>query len=132
SIPADTESSVGEAFDDLAQSVACTPAMALCHVANLLIPKTNTAAVVTSIRNEGPWILEWIAFYRALKFDSIIIFHNDNDDGSDELLSLLNSAGVIHLIRNNVSRTISPQKKAFNYSVHLLPLVHSHQWVCYF
>jgi Glycosyl transferase family 2 len=123
---------IGKEFDYLAQGVPRTPAMVLCHLANLLIPKTRTAAVVTSVRNEGPWILEWIAFYRALNFDNIIIFHNDSDDGSDALLRELYSAGLIHLIRNEVAPTVSPQKKAFNYSVHLLPIIHSHQWVCYF
>jgi Glycosyl transferase family 2 len=126
------EDVIGKEFDCLAQGVPRTPAMVLCHIANLLVPKTRNAVVVTSVRNEGPWIVEWIAFYRAINFDNIIIFYNDSDDGSDALLRELDSAGLIHLVRNEVAPTVSPQKKAFNYSVHLLPIIHSHQWVCYF
>jgi len=123
---------IGQEFDDLAQGVPHIPAIAMCRIANWLVPKTNNVAVVTSIRNEGPWILEWIAFYRALSVSNIVIFHNDNDDGSDELLSLLDATGHINVVPNDVAHTVSPQKKAFNYAVHLMPLIHSHRWVCYF
>jgi glycosyl transferase family 2 len=130
--PVSLPAQIGREFDDLAQGVPHIPAIALCCIANWLVPKTDDVVVVTSIRNEGPWILEWIAFYRALNVKNIIVFHNDNDDGSDELLDLLNATGHIHVVRNDVAHMVSPQKKAFNYAVHLMPVIHSHRWVCYF
>ena len=38
------------------------------------------------MRDEGLVILEWVAHYRALGFDTIVVYTNDNTDGSDDLL----------------------------------------------
>jgi len=46
-------------------------------------------------RNEGPYLLEWIAWHRLLGFERIVIYSNDSDDGSDALLARLGEHGVI-------------------------------------
>lgn len=46
-------------------------------------------------KNEGPYLLEWIAWHRLMGFDRIIICDNDSTDGSTELLAALDRAGVI-------------------------------------
>lgn len=46
-------------------------------------------------RNEGPYILEWIAFHRALGIDRCLIADNASDDGSAALLAALDRAEVI-------------------------------------
>lgn len=52
--------------------------------------------VTTSVRNEGPYLLEWIAWYRTLGVTDFLIYSNDCDDGTDKLLDLLARHDVIH------------------------------------
>lgn len=51
--------------------------------------------VVTSVRNEGPYLLEWIAHHRAAGVTDFLIYSNDCDDGTDTMLDVLDRAGVI-------------------------------------
>jgi hypothetical protein len=54
--------------------------------------------LVTAMRNEGPFVLEWIAHYRALGATGVVVVTNDCDDGTDALLDRLAAAGeVLHL-----------------------------------
>lgn len=55
---------------------------------------TRTLAV-TAMRNEGPFILEWVAWQRMLGFERILVLYNDCTDHSPELLALLDAAGWI-------------------------------------
>ena len=54
---------------------------------------------ITSMRNEGPFVLEWIAHHRALGVNGFLIFTNDCDDGTDALLDTLVAGGVVTHIR---------------------------------
>ncbi len=67
----------------------------------------------TSVRNEGLYILEWITYYKLLGVDKIIIYSNDNDDGSDELLGTLDKHNYIEWRPRTLKANESPQKKAF-------------------
>lgn len=49
----------------------------------------------TTVRNEGPYLLEWIAWHRLLGVTDFLLHSNDCDDGSDRLLDLLAQHGVI-------------------------------------
>ncbi|MBO9400986.1 glycosyltransferase family 2 protein [Shimia sp. R9_3] len=50
---------------------------------------------VTSVRNEAPYLLEWIAHHKAAGVTDFLIFSNDCDDGTDALLEALDAAGII-------------------------------------
>lgn len=50
--------------------------------------------IVTCMKNEGPFILEWIAYHRAIGVDDFLIYTNDCSDGTDELLDLLQTRGI--------------------------------------
>ncbi len=63
-------------------------------------------------KNEGPFLLEWVAYHRVIGFDRIVIVSNDCDDGSDDLLDVLAKAGAIDHIRQNVPPDIAPQTSA--------------------
>ncbi len=53
---------------------------------------------VTSVRNEAPYLLEWIAHHRAAGVTDFLFFSNDCDDGTDVLLDQLSAAGeVVHV-----------------------------------
>jgi len=55
----------------------------------------TTAAVLACMRNEGPFILEWVAWHRVLGFDRVIIATNPCTDGSDTLLDALAAGGAL-------------------------------------
>ncbi len=53
---------------------------------------------VTCVKNEGPFLLEWIAFNRLLGVTDFLFYSNDCTDGTDTLLDALAArGGVTHL-----------------------------------
>ena len=50
---------------------------------------------VTCVRNEAPYLLEWIAHHLAAGVTDFLIFSNDCDDGTDTMLDVLDAAGVV-------------------------------------
>lgn len=51
--------------------------------------------VVSTMRNEGPFVLEWVAHYKALGFDDIVVCTNDCEDTTTELLLALQDHGLV-------------------------------------
>ena len=66
----------------------------------------------SAMRNEGPFLFDWIAYHRSIGFDRICIVTNDCTDGSYPLLKKLSEAGVIEHFDQTVPRGVSPQKSA--------------------
>jgi hypothetical protein len=85
--------------------------------------------VLATFRNEGPWILEWVAHYRLLGFKQIIIYSNDNTDGSDDLLRKLAHNGVITWCNNVCSEMARPQFKAYLHAINFLEEVRCLEWL---
>lgn len=56
---------------------------------------TGRTAIVTCMRNEGPFILEWLAYHRMIGVDDILVYTNDCTDGTDRLLDLLADRGLV-------------------------------------
>lgn len=50
------------------------------------------------MRNEGPFLLDWLAHHKALGINDFLVFSNDCDDGTDRLLDILQAAGEVHHI----------------------------------
>lgn len=67
---------------------------------------------VTSVRNEGPYLLEWIAHHRAAGITDFLIFSNDCDDGTDAILNALDQAGIVNHIPQKKDGTKSIQWQA--------------------
>lgn len=61
------------------------------------------------MRNEGLFVLEWLAFHQTLGFDHIVVVSNDCTDGSDMLLDTLADAGYLTHIRQSVPAGTPPQ-----------------------
>jgi hypothetical protein len=53
------------------------------------------AVGITCIRNEGPWLLDWIAHHQAAGFDHFLIASHDCTDGTDALLEALAASGLV-------------------------------------
>jgi hypothetical protein len=47
--------------------------------------------IFTVVRNEMPFLLEWVAFHKLLNFDRMVIYSNRSSDGTHELLDELAS-----------------------------------------
>lgn len=85
-------------------------------------------AVVSCMRNEGPFLLEWIAYHRAIGFDDVIVITNDCTDGSDQMLDRLAQLGIVTHIRNAVSQGDAPQISGMRLAM-AHPIVSSADWV---
>ena len=71
-----------------------------------------SSVVFSAMRNEAPYVLDWIAYHRAIGFDKICIVTNDCDDGTNALLGKLSAAGVIDFFVQTVPDGLSPQRAA--------------------
>lgn len=58
--------------------------------------------VVTSMKDEGPYLLEWVAYHRGIGFTDIVIAANDCSDGTDKMLERLQQLGIVHYLPNFV------------------------------
>lgn len=61
-------------------------------------PRPAKFAVTAMARNEAPYLLEWIAYYRVLGFGQITIYDNCSNDASARILGPLSKAGVINAV----------------------------------
>jgi len=68
--------------------------------------------IVTPMKNEGPFILEWVAHNLAIGADEMAIFSNDCTDGSDALLDRLHEMGKLRHVDNS-SKKPAPQRRAY-------------------
>ena len=56
---------------------------------------------VLTVRNEGAYLLEWLAHHRATGFSDFLVFSNDCQDGTDTMLDLLQEMGWLTHVRND-------------------------------
>jgi len=75
-----------------------------------------TYQIVTTMKNEGPFILEWIAYHLSIGFTGFTVFTNDCDDGTDQIIVRLQELGVACHVENKLKPGQSPQRKALRKS----------------
>jgi hypothetical protein len=56
---------------------------------------------VLTVRNEGAFLLEWLAHHRACGFTDFLVFSNDCQDGTDRMLDRLEEMGELIHVRND-------------------------------
>ncbi len=59
--------------------------------------------IITCMKNEAPFILEWVAYHRSIGFTDFLVFTNDCDDGTVELLDTLAKHDVLTRMRQPIS-----------------------------
>ncbi|MXV43827.1 glycosyltransferase family 92 protein [Saccharibacter sp. 17.LH.SD] len=101
---------------------------ALTHAARRTIEPRRTVCMVTTVRNEGIYLLEWIAYHRSIGVEHFFIYSNDNADGSEKLLEELAHQGIITWIDNPTSSDQSPQFKAYGHALNALPDILNFKW----
>ncbi len=86
---------------------------------------------VSMMKDEGPFVLEWIAHHLAVGFTDILVYTNDCSDGTDEMLIRLEELGLAHHRRNDIKPGIRPQPSAIKYAQNE-PVVCASDWVLMF
>ena len=54
----------------------------------------------TCVKNEGPFLLEWIAFHQIIGVTGFLFYSNDCSDGTDRLLDALAARGIVEHLPN--------------------------------
>ena len=70
--------------------------------------------LLSAMKDEGPFVLEFVAHHRVLGFDAIHIASNDCSDGTDLLLDALAAQGVITHTPNPVEIGEIPQHRGYD------------------
>ncbi|KIC15048.1 glycosyl transferase family 2 [Leisingera sp. ANG-Vp] len=74
---------------------------------------TPRTTIVTTMKNEGPFILEWLAYHRAIGVDDFLVYTNDCSDGTDTMLQMLQEKGIVQHRENPFRGTdLKPQHAA--------------------
>jgi hypothetical protein len=108
---------------DKADAPEVTPAApATPRSARIVAPRTDTGAapdagsgkrlIVTTMKNEGPFMLEWVAYNRAIGFTDFLIYTNDCADGTDAIADRLADMGLAHHRENAFRKGGRPQGTA--------------------
>lgn len=83
---------------------------------------------ILTVRNEGAFLLEWLAHHRAVGFTDFLVFSNACDDGTDAMLDRLADLGWLVHLRNDGPHAEGPQWAALK-AADRHPLVQAADWV---
>jgi hypothetical protein len=86
---------------------------------------------VSMMKDEGPFVIEWVAHHLAIGFSDLVVYTNDCSDGTDDMLIRLEELGLCHHRRNVIPQGIRPQPSALNYAQDE-PVVGQSDWVMVF
>ncbi|MGJ8584137.1 MAG: glycosyltransferase family 2 protein [Marinosulfonomonas sp.] len=104
------------------------PSPVAAPVAKTRAPRPrNNMLVVTAMKNEGPYILEWIAYHRLIGFNQFLVYTNDCSDGTDDILDRMHEMSLLIHERNIVLRR-GPQKSALK-AAKAHPITQTADWV---
>lgn len=84
--------------------------------------------LVSTMKNEGPYLLEWLAYHRSIGIEEFCIFSNDCTDGTNLILNRLDQMGVIRHYDNPLGPRMDPQRAAYS-RANKLDWVKSADWV---
>ncbi|WP_151720406.1 glycosyltransferase family 2 protein [Gemmobacter serpentinus] len=73
---------------------------------------SQTYTILTTMKNEGAFLLEWFAHHKALGFDEFVICTNDCEDTTAEIVKRLQKMGLARLHLTNYRPGQSIQRRA--------------------
>ncbi|TYB81668.1 glycosyltransferase family 2 protein [Maritimibacter fusiformis] len=104
-------------------------AAAFTEVPVRTLPEGRSGNVIVGcMKDEAPYILEWIAYHRMIGVDNFLIYTNGCSDGTDALLDRLQALGIVQHRDNDDWKGNSPQQHALNKSLKE-PLIQNADWV---
>lgn len=68
--------------------------------------------LVTTVKDEGPFILEWVAWHRLAGFDRLLVYQNGSTDLTQRSLKVMDQHGLIDYVPNDRGPS-SPQIRAY-------------------
>lgn len=86
---------------------------------------------VSMMKDEGPYVIEWVAHHLAVGLSDLVVYTNDCSDGTDDMLIRLEELGLAHHRRNVIPEGIRPQPSALNHAQDE-PVVQHSDWVMVF
>lgn len=89
------------------------------------------AALVCAMRNEGPFVVEWLAYHRVIGFDPVLIATNACTDGTDLLVDRLAAGGAVVHLPNPVAPGDTPQDAALRLALAWLAAQDGPDWVAH-
>lgn len=79
--------------------------------------KNDKIMIVTTMKNEGPFILEWLAFHMSIGVTDFCVYTNDCTDGTDDMFDLLAAKGLVEHRDNPYRETgQKPQHAAYHHA----------------
>jgi len=78
---------------------------------------TSDCTIVCLIRDEAPYLLEWIAWYKLIGADRLVFYDNDSQDGGSSLLRRLDVKGEVRYIPWPDIPETSPQFRAYSHAI---------------
>ena len=84
-------------------------------------PKDPKFLITTCMKDEGPFILEWIAWHKSIGVSNFVVYTNDCTDGTDAILNRLEDLGIVRHLPNPAIATGSTffQPASLAYTPHL-------------
>jgi Glycosyl transferase family 2 len=93
------------------------------------LPKGRSGNVIVGcMKNEAPYIVEWVAYHRSMGVDNFLIYTNDCSDGTSEILDRLQDMGVLQHRNNDDWKGNSPQQYALNQALKE-PVIKNADWI---
>ncbi|MHA6323489.1 glycosyltransferase family 2 protein [Roseivivax sp. CAU 1753] len=94
-----------------------------------VLPEGSTGRVIVGcMKNEAPYILEWVAYHRAIGVDNFLIYTNGCEDQTAEILDRLDAMGIVEHRNNDAWKGNSPQQFALNRALKE-PVVTQSDWI---
>lgn len=108
----DAEAENEDIVDSATPAIPAVPAPSAAPATVRRDKKNDRRAVVTTMKNEGPFMLEWVAYNRAIGFTDFLIYTNHCDDGTDRIGMRLEELGLARHVDNRFKAGASPQRVA--------------------
>ncbi len=86
------------------------------------------ALIVTCVKNEAAFVVEWLAHHRRVGFDHALVFSNDCSDGTELMLDRLQDIGWLTHVRNPGPHAKGPQWDALK-AADRHPMVREAEWL---
>ena len=93
-------------------------------------PDGRPFVIVGCMKDEAPYIVDWVAHHRAVGFDGFLIYTNDCSDPTEAILGRLAAMGVVEHRPNDDWRGNSPQQHALNRALRE-PLMRGAEWIAH-
>jgi len=70
--------------------------------------------LVSTMKNEGPYLLEWLAYHKSIGIEDFCIYSNDCTDGTNLILNRLDQMGIVRHFDNPLGPRMDPQRAAYS------------------